>query len=623
MDSPRSLSGVQLTRSEAGRRLNPHLLTLVPLRPSYDVQYRPATSLLSANRMDVVAKYIYARSVVTGYARTWGEYVYREHLRAFNPSFVEGDGSGKQSYADYRDSFLRLIESMAQGGFDDAQSVVPLSSRGTLTDGAHRTAAAMALNLQLPTIRVDYHDHDLSAAALERGGLQVPILDALVMEFCLLCVNPFVAVLFPCIQPHRDTSLRILCEYADIVYRRQMRLSENGYQNLFRLIYRDETWLGHSSKASVGIGTHLAARCRGDDAVEFVVLCPRDSDAEAARAAMRMAKERVRDVCRNGNYPIHINDTADEAIWVARHVFGPNAPHYLNHAHHVEDQSFSRMQRGFRQWILNTGGRIEDYCIDSGGTMAAYGLRGIGDLDVLAMKNDPWPDLPGISNQSDQLCYHDFPLDELIHDPRRSFYHNGLKFISPRTLKAMKANRVRPKDIADIALLDGLSDNRPSSDPRVGAVKPPVGLVGRIVDVARVTVKKILPVRYHVPVYRLLQGAKLLPSRVVDWVWRRDRTRIYYGFVLHHRTGAPQVRQIADGSVYEPAMTRCARQLLRDRQHPCLLDIGSDLGLVTLNALHTIDDLVVHLFRDQPDLIHHLRQTIRLNMLESSITLHD
>lgn len=120
-------------------------------RPILDVEPR---SLLYANRLDLIVKHRFFRSIVKG-CDPEAEDLYRRHIEARtggrekNPS-----GQSKQSVDAYIDAARSLLASMLDAGFRLDRPVV-LGSNGRPRDGAHRIACALALGLNVAAIRDD------------------------------------------------------------------------------------------------------------------------------------------------------------------------------------------------------------------------------------------------------------------------------------------------------------------------------------------------------------------------------------------------------------------------------------------------------------------------------------
>ena len=68
------------------------------------------TVFLSPARLDIAAKTIYARAHLEANTSQWPEYVYKEHIRAFN-NFIEKEPR-KTNYEEFKKSFINTIDSV-------------------------------------------------------------------------------------------------------------------------------------------------------------------------------------------------------------------------------------------------------------------------------------------------------------------------------------------------------------------------------------------------------------------------------------------------------------------------------------------------------------------------------
>ena len=107
---------------------------------------------LNKNRFDIIAKYLFAKSVLESTTTSnWIESIYKEHIRSIN-DFVEKNNN-KNSYNNFKESFLILIKSFKENGFDDTKESIPISMDGIAQNGAHRIGTAIALKKK---VRVKY-----------------------------------------------------------------------------------------------------------------------------------------------------------------------------------------------------------------------------------------------------------------------------------------------------------------------------------------------------------------------------------------------------------------------------------------------------------------------------------
>ena len=235
VDRARTTRSIEwLPRSAVAAAINPHLLQVLKIEAQHETERLAAHALVSPRRLDTMAKYVYALHRTMGIPSAWGTHVYREHLRVWN-QFREGDASGKCSFEDYQQSFDRLLESVAETGFDETMGLLPVDRNDTIIDGAHRLAAALARRSAVRVVRFDAlaanYDHDY----FKQRGLAVEVLDEMVLQYCRLDAGVRVAVLFPVARGHDEEVLRLLREQGAIVYRKAVTLTRNGRATLIRL----------------------------------------------------------------------------------------------------------------------------------------------------------------------------------------------------------------------------------------------------------------------------------------------------------------------------------------------------------------------------------------------------
>ena len=58
-----------------------------------------------------------------------------------------------------------------------------------------------------------------------------------------------------------------------------------------------------------------------------------------------------------------------------------------------------------------------------------------------------------MSSHNDYIKYYGEPIEEIIFNPSKYFYIDGVKFISPEGMIKMKSNRGEEKDYKDIELM--------------------------------------------------------------------------------------------------------------------------------------------------------------------------
>jgi FkbM family methyltransferase len=600
-----------LPRNAIAAAINPHLLGLIKIEAQHEVRQLPAPALLAPARLDIMAKYLYALHHAMGTPTAWSAHVYREHLRVWN-QFREGDASGKSSFEDYRESFDRLLKSMSEHGFDESMGLLPVDRDNVIIDGAHRLAAALALGLPVKVARFDAHAGRYDQEYFRQRGLDGEVLDDMALQYCRLDASVRVAVLFPVAQGHDEEILGLLQERGTVFYRKAVTVSREGRANLVRLLYRNEAWLGDGTRPTPGLLHHVNNRFIDYAPVKFIFFTAgNDGDNRGAKA-------RIRALFDLGNDSIHINDTHDQTIAVAESVLNANSLHFMNHARAATTGNFSTLLETYKRWIAGNGLDARRFCIDGSAVLSAYGLRDANDLDYL-YAGSPAPASPDalIACHNAELAHYDVALNDLVLDPRNHFFWNGVKFVALHRIREMKARRAEPKDGSDVYRIDALEGR--------------VGWAGRMLKWYYTLPERLHSLRYGTlrAVKRIIPAPLLPAARAIyrfprvarGWIGPEQRKALYRGFELHYSKGTSLMDAIQDGGTYEPEVTHRLVTALRDAGPALFLDIGANIGLITLNVLAELPEARVVAFEPGAHQAGLLEETVTANRLNERVTV--
>jgi hypothetical protein len=182
-------------------------------------------------------------------------------------------------------------------------------------------------------------------------------------------------------------------------------------------------------------------------------------------------KDKVREIFNVGKHSIHITDTKEEAIRVARVVFNDNSIHFLNYAKPNRYISTHTKIDKFKEFIAHNGLYANGVVLDNEMVLSIYGLRESSNTDYFVDDNEKlkYHD-EELEYNDEELEYHDEELEyhdeeklELIYNPKNYFYFNDFKFISFNQLYKMKQNRADKnsdkKDINDCKMMEALIEN--------------------------------------------------------------------------------------------------------------------------------------------------------------------
>ena len=108
--------------------------------------------------------------------------------------------------------------------------------------------------------------------------------------------------------------VKILEKYGFVYYKKEINLTFDGYVNLKKLSYGSfwdrESWIGNVENKFAGAQAHAKQSMGNNPLRAFVFVC--DDLQKVIKS-----KAEIRDLFNLGNYSVHINDTREEAIWLA------------------------------------------------------------------------------------------------------------------------------------------------------------------------------------------------------------------------------------------------------------------------------------------------------------------
>lgn len=604
-----------ITEEEVRKYVNPHNLSLLPIRGHHRVAMCKPDELRVNKRFDVMAKYLYAKHRMIGGGLEWASRIYEEHLLCHG-NYTEGDGSGKVCFDDYVSKYDELLDSIRDNGFLEDKGYIPVGRDGVIIDGTHRLAACLLYDRPLYTVEfdVDVDGYDYKQFMLR--GLRQESLDAMALEYIRIARNVHIAIIFPLAASKYEEAYSVLGEYGDIVYEKSAIFTKIGRRNLIRLLYRGEKWLGREGELTSGLLHHSENRFLNKGPVTFVFIKCDDP------MMLREAKSRVRSLYNLNNDPIHINDAEDSTLNVAELALNKNSLKYINQVDiDLIDPSFRGKLFAYNKLLKKDGVNRELYCIDSGGVLALYGMRQTHDLDYIHIgKKLDDSSGEGISSHNEELCYYDKKVDELIFNPENHFYYEGLKCMSIDNVRSAKARRRCKKDFRDIELIDSVRYVN-------GAyVLFNWHLLRRKLKFIRHNLFNyiIFKIKMRVPrrLYPLARSVYRIPLYVKEYLKPYNRVLKYKGYMLHYTRGTPLIKKIWLGETYEPELTNKIITELRGKSKPVYVDIGAKIGLMTLNVMAALPNALVHAFEPEKTKFDLLRKTVDSNNITESVYIY-
>lgn len=382
-------------------------------------------NLITHRRFDVIVKYLYASNLSSKYFKN----LYKEHLRVWN-GFYEGTPR-KTSFEDFDDAFKSIIG-------NTVDEPVPVNSDGDIVNGSHRLAAALHLQRPINIRDLTPKENPRIESNYEffigrNGGMPKHMLQRTALEYVKLKSNSHIVCLFPiCFNRMKDV-MNVINKHSNLFYHSDTTLNSEGQLNLMKEIYLTDGWANEEGIRRKGNQCFM-----GRNNVRFLVIDGKDLET------VKDMKNKVRALFNVGNHCVHITDTHEEAIRVAKTVFNDNSIHFLNNRKNVSFPNYVK--------LLKASKPSDNTVITGSSVLSLYGLRDCKDLDIIDYDNV----LTDTHNQYLEKFYK-ITLDDIVNNPRNHLYYNGHKYVSLNVIKNMKETRNESKDVTDLQLIEKIS----------------------------------------------------------------------------------------------------------------------------------------------------------------------
>lgn len=428
----------------------------------YTVEEVDAKTLLTGERLDLVAKIKYIACREKGQNMDFIKELYKSHIEAFTSgSYAESGNQANNSIDKYFETFDNLIDTIKITGFDAEKSVVPVGKDDVIMDGAHRTAIAIYFGLKLPVIRFPELYLRFDAEYFRKRLLDEKYIDYLVLEYCKMNPNTYFASVWPVAgdkKQQMDQMLALMENSCKIIYSKKINMGFEALNNFIAQVYMKEDWTGTSESQYEGSkGKTKNCYLWGNETTIYIL------EAASFETIFNM-KQNIREIFKIGTHSIHITDNQPETIRLANLMLNRNSLDYLFRGKPLIYTEFNKKVDGFKMALLENHYEPDDFIVASSGVMGVYGLRDIRDIDFFTLRSD-YEVLENDSCENNQAYagFYDKQLDDLIYNPDNYLIYNDIKFITLDVLKQYKTASNRDKDIMDLKLIDGLTNDDTNS----------------------------------------------------------------------------------------------------------------------------------------------------------------
>jgi hypothetical protein len=405
--------------------------------------------LISTNRLDVFTKTSYARSIQMKQNLNWPKIVYNEYLKKIEPKSGFSEDNLKYSLVDYETSFLSLFESICSEGFNENVSTIPMGKTG-ITNGAHRLAICLALNLQPYISESVEADHIYDYRFMRSIGYDPEFLEYTILEYLRYSQNVKVLCLMN-IQPSiTQEILKEIHETSKVLFSKRVELTKIGGRRIIEVLYaQNEWWRGELLE-----NLYLERFSDMDSSITCIFI----DEEEIAKVIETKNRIRLKYAKHLYAKKIHSTDNFKETRLLGEAILSKSSLHFLNNSPIGSETRLLTIIDEF--FTSNPDLRKEEIVFDSSAILEMYGLRQASDLDFISI------DEKFIGNKNKKLVechnseYVKFPIaiPELIYSPISYFYCHGFKFLDLHLVNLFKSLRGEVKDRDDIQLIHNLQN---------------------------------------------------------------------------------------------------------------------------------------------------------------------
>jgi len=439
--------------------------------------------------------------------------------------------------------------------------------------------------------------------------------DRIALEYCMLNPQSVIVNLHPVAYGKDEAVEEFLGEYGKVFYKKEIYVNSHAAFLITKRYYKNENWIGNYENNFAGARRHgyeVFKNCKNIPVRIYIYQCHNKKD-------LPILKSKIRFLYNLGNYPVHINDTHEETIDLAQLWLNDNSIHYINNASFKYYADFKDRVFFYKKWLINNQYNSEFFCIDGSSPLSVYGLRQSADLDFLYLRHTAkYLNISPIENNYinshlEEAKYYAMPVEDIIINPDYHFYFEGVKFINLDVLKIMKTNRNEfPKDQKDIYLINVLLKNN--------ILNFPVNFYGfKLYSFYELLYPKFIMIKSFSK-----RGMNFLKNRLIKLFPGIILSIPFKGFKVFYSIGNILVsRRIKKEGDYEKEYCEAIVNELRDIKTPTMIDIGANIGLISLSVISTNNNMRIYAFEPGSHQYHLFKKTINLSQLGGQIKLFE
>lgn len=275
------------------------------------------------------------------------------------------------------------------------------------------------------------------------AGVDISIVKELLREYIYLDESIYAGVSGDGSSIVMKEMAAALESFGEILYSESAFVTEAGKRQWVRLQYAHEShWNEHKISNYMHHAVH-GVRIPGSSVGVFFFK-KRDRFNN-----IRTLKEDVRNILGSCatfktnriNPHIHFPDTHREVKWIANAILNENSIKWMNNAPESYPKNWSII---FPEYKIEMDLRNDsmNFCLDTGAVMALSGIRDTSDIDYISIGVTEKPIVnERLESHNSQYIGHNIPLREIIENPRFHFIYKNIKSSTLKNVQSFKSYR--------------------------------------------------------------------------------------------------------------------------------------------------------------------------------------
>lgn len=377
----------------------------------YNMLEVDAINLLTPDRIDIVAKYMYLFFKQNHIKSDLAKSVYKNHIEIFSEGkFYEPGSKTKTSYEDFVKEYDEIYNNLKKHGFDAKKSLIPVGSNHSIINGGHRTAASIFLKQKVGILEIHNHQSpNYDYKYFEKAQMPREYLDFMALNYMKLTPKrTFVICLWPrAVSMNKTKECEdLILEKTSLIYKKVVPFNKIGLKNFMMHLYHNEKWVGAEKNNFMGVYGKLDVCYAEADTILYFV------EADGIDIIMDL-KNQIRSIFGIDKHSVHITDTEQEAHLAADLILNKNGLLALNCGYpdklnpKLDNLRNKKKQSKNQNLILHP----------------IYTLQYFG-YDIKKRSGDDFYDISKLDKDID-------------YDIRNFFYYRGFKLFSPEYAKEL------------------------------------------------------------------------------------------------------------------------------------------------------------------------------------------